>query len=310
MITARVGRIAVFAVAAAAVCASVAHAKGEERRLAASNAWNMHYADDGCQLLREFGTGADRILLSLERYEPTDDLRVAIAGRPLTPAKDKDHVTLRFGPDATGSRMPVTIGTIGAFEPALFGRVSLFDDASPEAIARKTERRDGAPSGRPSWAQMAEREIARARAIPWIAVDVSKSRRIVLETGSLQHPLSAMRACTDNLVQSWGLDPVEQAKLASFPVPRTNPGKWIRDDDYPSEMVRQGKQTLIQFRLMVDANGDVSSCHIQRSTRLKAFDEVTCKAFIRRAKFEPARDPAGKPVASFWNNTVLYQILP
>lgn len=287
---------------------SAAQAREEERRLPATSPWNMHYADDGCQLLRQFGTGADRVILSLERYEPTSGFRVTLAGRPLASAQNKEHVALRFGPDSTGSRMKITVGNLGEFEPALFGETSLYDDDSTEAIARRAEEQNGLPPARMTWGQIAEQENARAKAIPWIAVDLTKSRRVVLETGNLQQPLSALRACTDNLVKSWGLDPVEQATLASPPVPRTNPGKWIGTYDYPVEMSRQGKQALIQVRLMVDANGDVSSCHIQQSTRLKAFDDLTCKVLTKRAKFEPARDAAGKPVASFWNSTILYVI--
>jgi TonB family protein len=64
----------------------------------------------------------------------------------------------------------------------------------------------------------------------------------------------------------------------------------------------------VHFRLSVDARGKVSDCHIQRSTRPEGFDEAVCEVLMHRARFKPALDAEGKPMASYYINTVRFII--
>lgn len=73
-------------------------------------------------------------------------------------------------------------------------------------------------------------------------------------------------------------------------------------------MLRQGKRAIVHFRLNVDAAGQPTACHIQQSTRPKAFDDAVCKAIMRNARFDPALDAEGQPVASYWLNSVVFHI--
>jgi outer membrane biosynthesis protein TonB len=67
-----------------------------------------------------------------------------------------------------------------------------------------------------------------------------------------------------------------------------------------------GQGAIVNFRLLVDAAGSVTGCFIQQTTRLKEFDDAVCKSISRRAKFDPALDKDGKPILSYYNNTVRF----
>jgi hypothetical protein len=130
------------------------------------------------------------------------------------------------------------------------------------------------------------------------------TRERIFLTGPLDKAFAALRNCTDDLVSSWGFDPVQQAQLARRPEPIGSPATWLRTSDYPQAMIKGGKQAQINFRLSIGADGAPTACEVQRSYNDKTFDEVTCTILMRRARFSPAVDPSGQAVASYYLNTV------
>ena len=112
----------------------------------------------------------------------------------------------------------------------------------------------------------------------------------------------------DDLVRTWGLDPTVQASLSRRATPLRSPGEWLRSADYPGPMMFKGNQALVQFRLEVDELGAVTNCHIQGHTKPEGFADLTCKLIIKRAKFQPALDAAGKPAKSYYVNRVHWLI--
>src|SRR5687768_5270496 len=68
-------------------------------------------------------------------------------------------------------------------------------------------------------------------------------------------------------------------------------------DDYPDAAICMGQEGDVQAELTVAANGRVSACAILRSSGFPALDAATCDAFTKRARFTPARDAGGRPVA-------------
>jgi outer membrane biosynthesis protein TonB len=71
-------------------------------------------------------------------------------------------------------------------------------------------------------------------------------------------------------------------------------------------MAIMGKQALVNFRLSVRAQGVPTACEVQSSYNDKKFDEVTCAALMRRARFSPALDAKGQPVLSYFLRTVCW----
>lgn len=83
------------------------------------------------------------------------------------------------------------------------------------------------------------------------------------------------------------------------------PERWIVDDDYPSDALKERAFGITVFRLDVDEAGAVSGCHIMATSGFAALDDQTCATMRRRARFRPARR-AGKPIASTYNSRVTW----
>jgi len=67
-------------------------------------------------------------------------------------------------------------------------------------------------------------------------------------------------------------------------------------EDYPREVWHRPTHSDGQFLLLVNEHGRVEGCHVLHSTGSPAVDTAACSIYIRRAKFSPARDAAGKPM--------------
>jgi len=133
---------------------------------------------------------------------------------------------------------------------------------------------------------------------------------IVLELGPMGKPMAALNTCTEELLTHWGLDLTRHQKRSKDVEPVGSPGNWLRSSDYPREMIRGLKQGVVQFRLMVSAEGKPTSCHIQSSTKPDEFEDAVCKALMKRASFSPALDADGKPMASYFRSVARFQMMP
>lgn len=76
--------------------------------------------------------------------------------------------------------------------------------------------------------------------------------------------------------------------------------------DYPRQALKEGRVGTTHFRLSVSAKGKVQSCEIEQSSGSTDLDSTTCKA-MRSARFAPARDEHGKPVASDYRSEFRWQ---
>jgi TonB family protein len=92
-------------------------------------------------------------------------------------------------------------------------------------------------------------------------------------------------------------------------VPSTNPGTWISSNDYPSILLRKEAMASVSFIVDVGPDGRVSDCRIRLSSGYQLFDEATCRAVKRRARFTPATDVDAKPIPGTFSNVVQW-LLP
>jgi TonB family protein len=66
-------------------------------------------------------------------------------------------------------------------------------------------------------------------------------------------------------------------------------------DDYPLEALQKHEQGPVVVSLTVGTDGRPTDCSIVVSSRSAALDEATCKFFMTRARYIPARDSNGQP---------------
>lgn len=303
-----ISRLSGRLIAALALAGSVvypANAAREPIQLAPSSQWEINYAADSCRLARQFGTGDWTTLLILDRFEPDDYFRVTMVGKRLKRRGESGDAKLQFGPTEAEQKIDFLVGETANRPSLVFSqamRITPLTDSEKEKLEAQynpdVRQRFELPPIAP------EREAA----IMFLSLQLSGMPKVVLDTGSLGAPMNAFRKCMDELLSHWGIDVARHASLSKKLMPAEAPANWLRSSDYPMDLLRKGAQGLVHFRLSVDSEGKPTDCHIQRSTRPEGFDTAVCAALKRRARFEPALDKDGKPLASYYVNSVRFEI--
>ncbi|MCA1661682.1 MAG: energy transducer TonB [Novosphingobium sp.] len=257
--------------------------------LAPSTPWNVHYADDSCMLIRVFGEGKKRLVTRFEQTAPGRRFSLTLVGEPVESPGPFTRAALTFLPvGKRDARERVASGTTSDTKQPLLIAESIYL-LGPIEKAEELEAYD--------WTKAGE--------VDSLLIERG-SKDILLQLGRMQKPLQAMTACTDELLTHWGLDAAAQRTLQRLPQPLSKPQSWLNWSDYPRGALEKGKSAIVRFRLTVDADGKVRSCAIPSATQGPEFADITCKAIARRARFEPALDKDGKPVASYYVSTVVW----
>lgn len=284
-------------IAAGALCAGgavfshPAFAKSDPISLTRQGKWVVNYGDDSCHLIGVFGTGSSEVALDIARYQPGDRFTLSLYSETLSSLDLEAKIKLAFGSDAPLPRDALT-GTAGKFALVIVS-------GSMDVLNRPAPADDiPLPTITP------EQEDA----VSSLTYQFNGRKPVRLELGSMRATLKALRTCTTNLVKSWGLDPEVQAKLTKQATPVGSPGSWLRSSDYPADMIAQGKNGWVRFRLGVNEAGVVTDCTVQQKMNPVEFNTVSCKLLTKRARFDPALDASGKPVKSYFLGSVLWKI--
>ena len=160
----------------------------------------------------------------------------------------------------------------------------------------------------PPWTDQ-ERDL-RERSITGLLVLDIFERDFQLQTGEMHAPMEAMRTCLDELLTHWGLDTKAQRTLSRQVAP-VKQSEWSRRvvANYPIDMLRAGRSADIHIRLMVGADGTPTACMPYDSTPGNdSFERSACAWSMQFARFEPALDANGTPVASYYTTTIFYRV--
>jgi TonB family protein len=84
-----------------------------------------------------------------------------------------------------------------------------------------------------------------------------------------------------------------------------NPAAIITNSDYPTSL--QGKEGTTKFELTVGADGRPVSCSVTSSSGHADLDNAACRAFLKRARFSPAKDAAGQPISGRYRSAVTWK---
>ncbi len=298
-ITKSIIHMCVAAIGAAFTVSAPVYAAKEILDLKPSSAWNVNYDVDRCVMGRAFGESDQQVLLMFESYAPGEAFKLSLAGKPVKFNEMNGEATLKFGPDENERKYTFTPGTLGKDNPAVFFSTVMIEGLNDDQIKLLMSN----PQYR--WEPMGS---AREAAIKMVSIKGPFRKNLALHINGLAKPFAALRACTDSLAASWGVDIAKHTRLKRVLTPTKSPSTWIVSKDYPEKMLMEGKRSIIQFRLMVDIAGNPTSCHIQQSNRLKEFDDTVCRALMKRARFEPALAEDGTPIASYYVESVFFQL--
>ena len=89
---------------------------------------------------------------------------------------------------------------------------------------------------------------------------------------------------------------------------RANLNQYFSTDDYPPTAAARGAQGTTGFRLSIGADGAVTGCTITQSAGDAALDAATCAILLGRARYQPARDAAGRAVPGKDNGRVTWRL--
>ena len=283
-------RHGVTAASLLALLAPAAMAK-EPLVLKPSSPWHVDYDRDSCVLARTFGQADELVSLRFEQFAPGHVYQVSTVGRP-------------FRTSALNKKVALTLGK-GGLEREVTAMAGSSQDGRP-AMTFQLHLAHRLGDGEDQWRGLQAEEEA---AIDQIGIGwKSPGAELVLATGPFDKPLQAMRTCMDELLTHWGIDPAKHKTLAKPAMPKTNPAGWASSDDYPKSAAFQGQSALVHFRLTVGPDGRVKDCSIQNATKGEEFATQTCRLISQRGRFSPAIDAEGNPIASYYVNTVRWQM--
>jgi TonB family protein len=85
-----------------------------------------------------------------------------------------------------------------------------------------------------------------------------------------------------------------------------NPSAIITPEDYPAKL--EGVTGTTRFDMTVGADGRAISCSVTTSSGHAPLDNAACKAFLKRARFSPAKDEQGRAIAGRYKGAVTWKV--
>jgi len=286
----KAGYVAVAWIAALALHSGAASAQKAEEALKPTSPWTLSPAQDSCVLSRQFGGGKNNLFLRMSSFAPGYDFDFTLAGSLVSTFRSARDIYISYGTGAPLPFSPLASGSLGKHGPAIIfnkdisvGQPALpkADHAYPNAILE-----DG---------------------ITQFTIGAAK-QKVVLATGPIAPAMKALRHCTDELLASWGLDPAVQAKLSN-PVTPLNAevvNALITADDPPEAVRRLGGIARLRLRVMVDATGAPTGCATLPTDGIPEFEVNSCDIVMKSARYSPAIDEHGRPVASYFMTAIVF----
>lgn len=106
--------------------------------------------------------------------------------------------------------------------------------------------------------------------------------------------LDGLKSCTIDLQNYWNMGPSRAGRLSRSARPLTDVRTLFTGRDYPSEAMVRGQEGTAQYLLMIDEQGSVVGCDLERRSGIPVLDAMGCAVMQERAKFAPALDAQGK----------------
>lgn len=125
---------------------------------------------------------------------------------------------------------------------------------------------------------------------------------------SAKGAVEALRRCEAVKAVDWGADPAAFEPGGTLPKPVGDTSKWLDVRDLGAANTWHQFGAGGSFRLTVATDGRVEKCEVLEASLNSGLRANGCKSLTARARYEPARDPAGKPVKSVLAFSATYQV--
>lgn len=284
--------------------------------------WTADYGDDYCRLVRTFSDGTNQITLGLERMQPMSLVKIMLLGNGIKLYRRADTIGYNYSPsgdsrtsqllrsDTTdGQQMLIIDGANIGPMPSLpgfgvprrqFARVP----GGPPPSAPSEAGPAPAP-GTPLYLPASETEYAAG--IKGLMLTEGTLDPVSFETGSFKGVIGALQACTYDLLTYWGVDGEKHKTLSRTVVPQS--GNVLPQGTIGFQDFAKLAGGLNMVRVMIDANGTPTECKIHFASLDESTNAKIC-SHLMKAKFLPALDSAGQPMASYWINSPFFLFGP
>ena len=287
-------------------------ALAEPLRLQPTSPWELREYDDKCRMIRTFGEGEDELTLWVDKGGPGPGVNITLIGRPVRSPYGA-YVRVAFAPGEAVERNFIT-ATSSKGRPVLglFGvqMVSLLADR-PEAPAAADTAEETVALGDSELAAYADEDTIKRRYGQITALEMSGGviNPITLELDRVLPMANELMACTNALTKRLAQDFAAAGGMGKGPQAVDAP-VWAAkiQENYPTHLARTEQQGSVAVRLTIDKAGKPTFCEVTAYSGPAAFNETACLQLLRHAKFTPATDGAGNPVASFYSTRITYRL--
>ncbi|MFC3099789.1 hypothetical protein [Altererythrobacter lauratis] len=284
-----------LAAAAAALSPLTAHAQDNARVFQPSGPWTADFGDDYCRLMRSFSDGRETVSISFEKIDTGPTMRLMVLGNAVSIYRGSDQIGVDFVPSANPRRLPFARSTSTDGQQLLIFSGVMIDDGS---AAPAGENAGPPPATIPTAAERDAQELARGTQITALSLTSGLTTPVRIETGSLRNAMEVLQTCGYDLLSIWGLDPEKHRTLSrpAFPPP----GPHLANGTIPfGEFSRlAGGSNMV--RVMISAEGRPTACEIHYPTLSANVNTRICAQIMDNARFQPALDAEGQPMASYW----------
>jgi hypothetical protein len=257
----------------------------EETVLTPSGPWEKASSGDQCRIERKFEANGQPHLLILEQNAPGPGFAMAVAGPSLVGLSSELPVRINLTEGHPGIEESARI------EPnRQFGQVAVVSDLTIFAPPR------------PKFGRVDTEFLGFMDRVAVAQGDTQTN----FVTGSLADAAQMLNECTAQTLRSWGLEPKVQYGIqrTAFPLEAKQfARKMLRL--FTNRNLRSGPFEAIA---LVDASGTATGCLILPGPGYDDLDSAACKA-IKKARYLPALDAEGRPVASFWKTSFKFNVL-
>lgn len=263
------------------------------RLLEPAGPWQVDFAPDRCRMGRTLGSGEDASIFFIEQWLPGPDATWRLAGAPFGEFNPRTAVRYRFA-DGDGGDFRFLAARFGELGPAIGGTSPLV--AAPSRVAGALSLIDA----------------AQAQSIDRLTVSQG-SDTVTAHFGPVAEPLKVFNECVRQMVEGWGLDLAEQARISAPATASAADLAALRERlvrDYAEDARGSGGEAEFRLLAIVEADGRISRCSLNGAPL--SSEAVTrhgpCQAFAEIVRPAPAKVAGGTPVRSYLGTRVAYPI--
>ncbi|HEX4739171.1 MAG TPA: energy transducer TonB [Allosphingosinicella sp.] len=232
--------------------------------------WVLDYAETNCTASRAYGSDVDPLELVL---------------RPSPFGHVLQLIVLRNGRGEWAMHVPVTVTLPNA--PLKTTALRYWDHKGHEILL----------------VSFRSEALEQMRAAPTVGIHAGGIIDETFAVPVIGKVMQGLDACDADLLQHWNAEAgdtkvkVRARSLAPL-------ASYFSDADYPAQAVSENRSGISAVTMMIDETGTMRDCLVEETSGIASLDAMACALFMKRAKFKPALDAAGKPIRSIYQDRV------